>query len=77
MSIPIISEVIKAVAAPILSIIDKAVPDKDQAIVLYCRSGSMSSSTGKELADLGYTNIIELKGGYNAWNRAGGDMMMR
>jgi len=31
MSIPIISEVIKAVASPILSIIDKAVPDKDLA----------------------------------------------
>ena len=31
MSIPIISEVIKAVASPILSIIDKAVPNKDQA----------------------------------------------
>ena len=31
MSIPIIGEVIKAIAAPILGIIDKAVPNKDQA----------------------------------------------
>ena len=34
MSIPIISEVLKAVAAPILSIIDKAVPNKDMAAQL-------------------------------------------
>jgi hypothetical protein len=31
MSIPIIGEVIKAVVSPILGIIDKLVPDKDQA----------------------------------------------
>ena len=52
-------------------------PDKDQTLVLYCKSGPMSASAAKELAALGYTNIIELKGGFNAWKRAGGDMMMR
>ena len=34
MSIPIISEVLRAVAAPILGIIDKAVPNKDMAAQL-------------------------------------------
>ena len=52
-------------------------PDKEQTLVLYCKSGPMSASAAKELAALGYTNIIELKGGFNAWKRAGGDMMMR
>jgi len=33
-SIPIVTEVVKAVAAPILSIIDKAVPNKDMAAQL-------------------------------------------
>ncbi len=52
-------------------------PDKEQTLVLYCRSGSMSAAASAELASLGYKNIIELKGGYNAWQRAGGEMMMR
>jgi rhodanese-related sulfurtransferase len=29
-------------------------PEKDDQIVLYCRSGSMSTTTAKELAELGY-----------------------
>ncbi len=52
-------------------------PDKDQTLVLYCKSGPMSASAARELAALGYTNIVELKGGFNAWKRAGGDMTMR
>ncbi len=52
-------------------------PEKDETIVLYCQSGSMSSSASEELAALGYTQIIELKGGYNAWRRAGGELLVK
>ncbi len=37
-------------------------PDKDQLIFVYCRSGNRSKQAAGKLADLGYTNIIEFGG---------------
>lgn len=45
--------------------------DKDAKIVLYCRSGNMSTSAAEELVAMGYTNIYELDGGFNAWKAEG------
>ena len=37
-------------------------PDKDQLILVYCRSGNRSKQASQKLADLGYTNIVEFGG---------------
>ena len=37
-------------------------PDKDQLIMVYCRSGRRSKEASEKLAKLGYTNIVEFGG---------------
>lgn len=37
-------------------------PDKDQAILVYCRSGNRSKQASEKLAALGYTQVLEFGG---------------
>jgi len=46
-------------------------PDKAGRIVVYCRSGPMSTSAAQALVAAGYTNVMELAGGMSAWEAAG------
>ena len=41
-------------------------PDKDQLIFVYCRSGNRSRQASEKLAAMGYTDIVEI-GGINTW----------
>ena len=41
---------------------EKLLPDKDQLILVYCRSGRRSKIAAEALAELGYTNIKEFGG---------------
>ncbi len=37
-------------------------PDKDQLILVYCRSGNRSKQASEKLVKLGYTNVVEFGG---------------
>lgn len=45
--------------------------DKNDLILLYCRSGNRSQDAAQTLLDLGFTNLKELKTGINGWKGAG------
>jgi len=51
--------------------IEDAVPDKDAPVVLYCAGGTRSAFAAKSLEALGYTDVVSMAGGFNAWKNAG------
>jgi len=40
-------------------------------LLVYCRTGRMSAKAATTLTELGYTNIVELDGGMQAWQASG------
>lgn len=59
-----------AILIPNESIVDtppEELPDFDQIILVYCRSGRRSKEAAQKLADMGYTNVYEF-GGIITWN---------
>jgi len=41
-------------------------PDTDQLLLVYCRTGRRSKEAAEKLAEIGYTNVYEI-GGINTW----------
>ena len=51
--------------------IEGAVPDRDAPVVLYCAGGVRSLFAAQTLAEMGYTNVKSMTGGFQAWKGAG------
>jgi rhodanese-related sulfurtransferase len=51
--------------------LDKLPADKTAKIVLTCNGGGMSKTAAVALADLGYTHVYNLDGGFVAWKTKG------
>ena len=54
---------------------DELPSDKDDLIMLYCRSGNRSQEAAQTLIDLGYSNIIELEVGITGWKENGNEVV--
>jgi sulfur-carrier protein adenylyltransferase/sulfurtransferase len=46
-------------------------PEPSTPVVLYCQTGLRSTLAAKALHDLGYTNVINLQGGFQRWAQSG------
>jgi sulfur-carrier protein adenylyltransferase/sulfurtransferase len=51
--------------------IEEKIPERKQPIILYCAGGSRSLLAANNLRDLGYTNVVSLRGGFNGWKESG------
>jgi rhodanese-related sulfurtransferase len=47
--------------------IEKAIPDHDAEIVLYCGGGYRSALAADALQQMGYRNVISMDGGWKRW----------
>lgn len=45
--------------------------DKDRPVIVLCRSGHRSSMATRQLTKAGFVDAKSMKGGVNAWSRAG------
>ena len=51
--------------------IEKAIPDHDAEIILYCGGGFRSALAADALQNMGYKNVISMDGGWSRWRELG------
>ena len=51
--------------------IQEVIKDPNSRIVLYCRTGGRSALATLTLKDMGYTNVVDLEGGFKEWIAGG------
>ncbi len=51
--------------------IEKAIPDHDAEIILYCGGGYRSALAADVLQQMGYRNVISMDGGWKRWHELG------
>jgi molybdopterin/thiamine biosynthesis adenylyltransferase/rhodanese-related sulfurtransferase len=53
--------------------IEGVAPNRDAPVILYCAAGIRSLFAAQTLADMGYTDVASMSGGFQAWKGAGLD----
>jgi adenylyltransferase/sulfurtransferase len=51
--------------------VGNAAPEPATPIVLYCQSGLRSMLAARQLTELGYENVVNLRGGFQGWSQSG------
>lgn len=55
----------------ILDTVPDDIPDPTAPVVVFCKSGMRGGMAQGALRKLGYTNVSNIVGGFDAWQRAG------
>ena len=55
------------------SSVENRIPDKGAKVLVHCASGVRSAFAAKTLADLGYSDVASVAGGFNKWKDEGRD----
>lgn len=50
--------------------IEKAIPSKEQKLVLYCGGGYRSALSAVNLQTMGYKNVLSMAGGIRGWRES-------
>jgi len=45
------------------------IPDKSTALIVYCGTGNRAALSANTLKNMGYTNVMSIAGGYQAWKQ--------
>jgi molybdopterin/thiamine biosynthesis adenylyltransferase/rhodanese-related sulfurtransferase len=53
--------------------VESRVTDRDAPLVVFCAAGNRSAFAAKTLEQLGYTDVVSVKGGFNKWKDEGRD----
>ena len=51
--------------------IEGRILDKESPVIVYCAGGVRSAFAAKTLAELGYSNVLSMAGGYGKWKDEG------
>ncbi|HXV44452.1 MAG TPA: molybdopterin-synthase adenylyltransferase MoeB [Anaerolineae bacterium] len=51
--------------------VEALAPDRNQPIAVTCAGGTRSLLAARDLQELGYTNVVSVRGGFNGWKNAG------
>jgi molybdopterin/thiamine biosynthesis adenylyltransferase/rhodanese-related sulfurtransferase len=51
--------------------VEGRITDHDAEVVVYCAGGTRSAFAARTLAELGYTNVVSMAGGFNRWKDEG------
>src|SRR5437588_464773 len=51
--------------------VEGKISDKGTPVVIYCAGGARSAFAAKTLAELGYTDVVSMSGGFNQWKNEG------
>jgi len=53
--------------------VENRIPAKNTPVLVYCAGGNRSAFAAKTLDELGYTDVVSMKGGFNRWKDEGRD----